>query len=389
MLRVLSIVPMPYVSGLQNMILDFFGHVSPAIRSHFLLTRWSDGAFARRLDELDIAYSYSWLGFFSRSLRPQHLVMTLDGLSRLPILYFDYVRILRRFQPDLIYTANYHELLLLWPLFRLFRKPIVCHMADPAPAAPFYRRCADFYDQVVTRYIVISRSVGRRLAQLGIATEKMTLLHPGLDLTEQPMVRPRTELFIDKFHWPADSIIVGITGQMMPAKGHEDLLEAFHQLQKMPSLRCVIGGKPVEPFYSRLQARIHELGLQERVAFSGWLAKVNDFFAGIDILVVPSRQEEGFGLVATEAMATGVPVVATRSGGLLDIVQDGRSGMLVDRQQPAQLANAIRLLAATPELRLAMGQSGRQRVVQAFDLGKQTASFEQILQHTRSAGCIN
>lgn len=387
MTRVLSIVPMPYVSGLQNMVLGFFGQLSAEIEPHFLLTRWSDGEFARRLDQLGLAYSHSWLGFFSRSLRPEHIRMTLHCASKLPELYGDFWRLLKSFDPDVIYMANYHELMLLWPVLRLAGRPVVCHMADPAPARPFYRACARLYDQVVSSYIAISESVRERLVVLGISAAKIRLLHPGLVLSEVPLRRPRTALFTQRYGWPERSVVVGMTGQLIAVKGHEDLVDAAALVcGAEPGARFVIGGKAEGRFYESLVARVEGLGLGERVRFTGWQASVSDFFAGIDIAAVPSRQEEGFGLVAAEAMATGVPVVATARGGLRDIVEHGASGLLVAEGRPRQLAAAFMLLAHAPALRERMGAAGRRAVEAQFDLRKQACELERQLTAASTRG---
>src|SRR5205807_10523400 len=108
MLRVLAIVPCPTVFGLQIMTLRFFERLSGKIKSHFLVTRWTDGQFARRLDQLAIPYTYSWLGMFSRKLDRENFKMTLGCLTKLPRLYRDFLSLVRWFQPDVIYAGNYH-----------------------------------------------------------------------------------------------------------------------------------------------------------------------------------------------------------------------------------------------------------------------------------------
>src|ERR1700682_799717 len=139
MLRVLAVVPSPCCFGLQNVTLSFFSRLSKQLTPLFLLTRWTDGEFARRLDELSIPHDSTWFGMFSRKLDWYNLKMTLHCASKLPRMYYDYVRTVRSFKPDLLYTANYHELLLLLPLLKVMDVPVVCHLHDPPPSAPFYR----------------------------------------------------------------------------------------------------------------------------------------------------------------------------------------------------------------------------------------------------------
>ena len=152
MLKILSIVPCPYVSGLQIMTLGFFERLSGRVRSHFLVTHWIDGEFSRRLDKLAIPYTHSWLGMFSRKLDYVNVRMTIHCLSKLPILFWDFLRLIRSYNPDVIYMANYHELILLGPMLLPLRIPVVYHVHNPLPTGPFYRLTFLFWGAVVNHY---------------------------------------------------------------------------------------------------------------------------------------------------------------------------------------------------------------------------------------------
>lgn len=389
-LQILAIPSSSYVFGTENMVLGLFEQLARLNKSHFLISRWSDGEFARRLEELGYDYTYTWMGTLSRVPSLQTLRWTVDCLRRLPELYWDVARVLARHRPDLIYISAYKQLLVLWPVLRLLPTPVVCHIADPPVFIPFQRRLFRVWDGVVDLYVPISESVRTRLEQFGVPPEKMALVHPGIDLAQLPFSPQRSQHFATRFGWPADTIIVGMTGQMIAAKGHVDFIEAAALLHRVaPNLRFVIGGKPQEPYSATLRALVEARGLAEVLAFAGWQEDVGDFYRSIDLFVLPSRQEEGFGLVAAEAMASGVPVVAARSGGAREIVASGVSGFLVDKQRPDQIAKALRLLANTPALRQQMALAGRQRVEALFSLGTQAAAFDAVLtrfvQQTRGA----
>lgn len=381
MTRVLSVIPSPYVSGLQEVAFDYFGRLVGRLHSHFLLTRWSDGECARRLGRLGLDYTYSWIGFFSRRLDPATLRMSAECMARLPALYRDTVRLLRAFRPQLVYLAGRHELMLLWPILRAYGAPVVFHMHDPAPAQPFYQAVARYYDRAVTRYIAVSRSVGERTVRLGVRREKIELLYNGVDLARFPAPAGRDGRFAAAYGWPDDSVIVGMTGQMIPHKGHHDFLDAAEQLAAAhPQARFVIGGKNRGAHYEDLRARVERAGLAERVRFSGWQADVGDFFRAIDIFALPSRHEEGFGLVVAEAMACGLPTVVADSGGAAEVPAHGESGLVVERGRPDQLAQALGLLLGSAGLRAAMGARGRRRVEERFRIEPQVERFAAILE---------
>lgn len=377
--HVLAIVPSAFCYGLQNLTLAFFARLSPSVSAHFLTTRWSDGEFVRRLDELGLPHSATWLGMFSRRLDRRNLTMTAECLRRLPVAWLDLVQLQRRLRPDVIYLANHHEVLLLWPLLLPFRHRVVCHLHDPPPPIPFQRLSFAVWRLAVGRFLFISESVRERAARLGRLGPDDRVVYNGVRIAPLAEPRIRTDRFVSGEH-ARETVVVGITGQMTATKGHEDFLAAARQAAALdPRLRFVIGGRPIEPFATRLRERVAEYGLAARTVFTGWLPSASDFFAGIDILVLASRHDEGFGLVVAEAMERGAVVVATRSGGAAEIVEDGVSGLLIAKESPAELAERLLQLAGDPAWRRRLARAARQRVVECFDLERQTGRFEAEL----------
>ncbi len=381
-LRVLAIVPSSFCFGLQNLTLAFFANLSPHVRPFFLNTRWNDGEFPRRLDALGLPHSATWLGMFSRRLDPRNVKMTLHCLVKLPIAYWDFWQTYRRFQPDVIYLANHHEMILLWPLLFLLRHKVVCHMHDPSPNIPFQRASFGVWRLAVGRFLFISESVRQRTALLGQLRAGDVVVHNGVRVNPLVLPRVRDSRFIRQFGWPEDCVVVGITGQMTETKGHEDFLAAAQACAaKNPRLRFVIGGKPLEPLATRLPLLVRDYGLESRAGFSGWLPTSQDFFNAVDIVVLASRHDEGFGLVVAEAMERGVVALSTHSGGATEIIEDGVSGLLVDKQAPQQIADALLRLAEDEAWRIRLAAAGRKRVEKHFDLARQVEQFERRLAH--------
>ena len=379
-LRVLAIVPSSFCFGLQNLTLAFFANLSPQVRPFFLNTAWNDGEFPRRLDALGIPHAETWFGMFSRKLDARNVKMTLHCLVKLPLGYRDFWRAYRRHRPDVIYLANHHEIILLWPLLLFLRRKVVCHMHDPAPAIPFQRASFAVWRLAVSRFLFISESVRERTALLGPPGARDRVVCNGVRIA--PLVRPRVrdDRFLREFGWPADCLIVGITGQMTATKGHEDFLTAARDCAAQNArLRFVIGSRPLEPMATRLRELVREYGLESRVAFSGWLPTPQDFFIGIDILVLASRHDEGFGLVVAEAMERGAVVVATRSGGAVEIVEHDVSGYLIGKNAPAEMAGRLLDLASDDGRRARFARAGRARVERHFDLERQVSFFEEEL----------
>ena len=218
------------------------------------------------------------------------------------------------------------------------------------------------------------------MAALGPTNQNDPVIWNGVEIRELTLPRKRTSRFCHQFGWPEDSIIVGLTGQMTPTKGHDDFIAAAAQIATAnPRARFVIGGKPLEPFHSTLQARIARENLSGVVRFLGWSDKVSDFLEGIDFFVLASRHDEGFGLVLAEAGERGLACVATRSGGATEIIIDQETGILVPKRDVDAMSSAIQKLIQDDALRGDMGRRGRARVVEFFNLDRQSEKIESFL----------
>ena len=167
--------------------------------------------------------------------------------------------------------------------------------------------------------------------------------------------------------WPADALVLGFAGRLAHNKGADVLVGALAQLhgQGLP-LRLVLVGDGEER--AKLQAQAQRLGIAAITRFAGRLPRSSIYGAikGFDIAVVPSR-EEGFGLSALEAMAAGVPVVASRVDALQEVVVDGLTGLLCPANDPVGLADALTRLVGDAALRQRMGAAGVAHVESFYD----------------------
>ena len=172
----------------------------------------------------------------------------------------------------------------------------------------------------------------------------------------------------------------GIAKSFLPKYGIDYLLRAF---KKLVDSGCkvelkLIGEGTHEKQYKNLAS---ELGLSEQVKFSGIIdnAKMPSFYESIDIFVMPSVSDgESFGVAAVEAAATGLPVIATRVGGVPEVVIDGTTGYLVERRNVEQLAAAMRKLIDEPALRIKMGKAGRENVEKKYRWENNVRAMENV-----------
>jgi glycosyltransferase involved in cell wall biosynthesis len=174
------------------------------------------------------------------------------------------------------------------------------------------------------------------------------------------------------------TVTVGILGQIAPHKGHDDLVEAIRILG--PSFRMLAGGTGDPDYIAALRQRAGALPVE----FLGF-TDAADFLSRIDVLAAPSW-EEPFGIVLLQAMAAGVPVVATARGGPVSIIRPGEDGLLVEPRDPNSLAHAIRELAERSELREKLVRQARVRVEEEFEMERLISSVADFYRKVARPG---
>jgi glycosyltransferase involved in cell wall biosynthesis len=194
--------------------------------------------------------------------------------------------------------------------------------------------------------VCVSSRVARRQAEL-YPTNHTHVVHPGID-PAPAMAREHARALLGA---PKGGPLVGVVGRVEPWKG-QDVAVRMLALLRVPDVQLVLIGQrrsPTWPDFEHVVAALaRDLGVVDRVVCTGHLDDASATLPGLDVLVSASR-EEGFGLALVEAMAAGIPVVATRCGGPEDIVDDGRTGLLVAPEDPRALATAVeRLLGSAP-----------------------------------------
>jgi glycosyltransferase involved in cell wall biosynthesis len=174
---------------------------------------------------------------------------------------------------------------------------------------------------------------------------------------------------------------VGVVARLSPEKGQDTFLEAAAMvLREVHDVGFVIAGDAAlgdRHYAERLVDLARRLGMVERTLFTGFTDRVPELMAGLDVLVVPSHAEP-FGLVTVEAMASGTPVVATRTGGSPEIVEHEKTGLLVPPRDPAAIARAVLTLLRSPDRARALGETGRRRATDAFSIELHALAMREL-----------
>lgn len=211
------------------------------------------------------------------------------------------------------------------------------------------------------RIVAVSEAVRQALIAAGANPERVRVIPGGVDLRAyESIAAPVPE-------------VVGTVGRLSREKGMDVLVEAMGTLQGQA--RLLVGGDG--PQRAALEQQVSALGLGDAVALAGFVNDVPAFLSGIGVFAAPSRSE-GLGLVILEAMAAGRPVVASRVGGIPEVVADGETGLLVPPEDAGALAAAIRRLLEDPVTARRMGEAGRQRVAERYS-AERTANLTASL----------
>jgi L-malate glycosyltransferase len=216
------------------------------------------------------------------------------------------------------------------------------------------------------------------LAQ-GVKQQKIEVIRNGVKLPERAGKRG-TGGIRQEFGIPAEVPVCACIGRVVSGKGIDVYLHAARVLtQQNPNVRfLLIGAHSFETNYKfEMEELARELRLDGRFIFTGERHNVDEILHDIDIVVHPSLTE-GLSNVVLEAMAAGLPVVATSVGGNPELVQDGRTGLLVPPQNAAALAHAIAFLVDHPEIARQFGEAGRQRIVQEFSISGMLRQTEEL-----------
>ena len=335
----------------------------------YITSLWGDGQFRKHLHRLGFPAHCMRLGFISVTLRLDCMWWTFDQLWRWPGLVLDYRRFLREVKPAHIIHTNWHHLLLLLPFLDTKRDVFWLH--ESVPDKPQYRRVFGWLARRLRCIVPVSHAVAETLRQIGIPEEKIHVIHNGLtDPSAGLPARPAR----------GSEVNIGIVGQIGVWKGHEDLVEAFALVvMGYPEARLHIFGPNEGEFAGHLKRRAAALGIAARLVWHGFVRDRAKIYPVMDICAVPSRSADPLPTTAIEAAFFGLPVVATRRGGLPEIVEDGVTGYLVEAERPQELARRLEELLGSVELRERMGVAARLRARQHFSPERFVGEFLRVL----------
>ncbi|MFH1861644.1 MAG: glycosyltransferase family 4 protein [bacterium] len=221
----------------------------------------------------------------------------------------------------------------------------------------------------------------RKLAcqTLPVEPERIQTLHYGIDADRIQQASGDPATTRQRLGIPMDAFVVGLLGRLEPSKGQHILLQALQQLDAAyPQLHVLIVGEapPEKPNYDQiLRQQAANLNVTDRVHFIDFQPQPEPIYAILDAFVLASKKES-FGLVLLEAMAAGVPIIATEAGGVPEIIENGVNGLLIPPEDPDALAQQLRTLIEDSDLRCRLTTNGKRIVIERFNIERHLNALE-------------
>jgi glycosyltransferase involved in cell wall biosynthesis len=296
-----------------------------------------------------------------------------------PLAWLAVRRTVRRLRPELVHLACSRA---HWvTAFACLGMPRPVRVVTRRMDYPLrHRRLSRWlYGRAVHAAVAISAAVRREITTVGVPEAQVHLIHEGVPPEAFAEVRQRREQARARLGIAPDRLVVLCAASLRPRKGQIHLVRAFAAVRReVPAALLVLAGEGSER--QALAALAERLGLGESVLLPGRVPTL-DCLAVADIACIPSLLE-GLSVFSLEAMAAGLPVVASAVGGLTESVADGVTGLLVPPASPAELQTALLQLLRDPALRARMGAAGPERVRQRFSargMAEKTETLYEVL----------
>jgi glycosyltransferase involved in cell wall biosynthesis len=348
-LRVVHVTGCLDIGGQEKLLVEFAKHVD---RERFELRFVSLGSRGMLADDLE---TQGW---------PVTALDINAGLYlRLP---WRLANLFRQWQTDIVHTHNERPLIYSAPAASLARTARVIHTKHGRGTGntPRQNFLTGLTARLTDRFVCVSDDCARLAVEQGVASKRVMTLHNGIDLQRFAFTGP----------CPTGPAV--IVARLCADKDLATLLEAVALvIRDAADFRLVIAGDG--PCMSDLRQQADRLNLTNHVQFLGMVQDVPALLKQARMYVLSSISE-GVSLTLLEAMACGLPIVATRVGGTPEVVADGVTGLLVPPRDPAALASALLRLHRDEAATQRLGRAGRDRVEQDFDIRRMVASYEAL-----------
>jgi len=371
------------LGGGELSLLDIARHY----REHSQVVLLTDGPFRERLEQAGVAVEVLPIPPVVSGIRRAGSGTLM--LRAVPEIFKVAQRVARMSRDYNVLYANSQKALVIGALAgKLAGKPVVWHLRDMLIEEHFGRKqrlvATTLANRLTARVIANSEATAKSFVRGGGRAELVRVVYNGVNSTAFEPVEPAKLNALKAELGLAGVPVVGVFSRLAPWKGQHVLLEA---LVHLPGVHALFVGDAIfgEHTYAKaLRDQSKSLGLVERVHFAGFRQDIPQLMQLSDVVVHTSVAPEPFGRVIVEGMLARRPVVATRAGAAVEIIEDGVSGVLVPPRNAAALARALASLLTDPTKARAMAEAGYAAALNRFSLEAMIEGVEQQLQEVAS-----
>lgn len=378
MRRVLFLNHTAQLGGGELSLLDLARHL-PGCR----VVLFAPGPFWQRLNEAGVDVEVLAAGQTVLGVRRESRLGALAALPGILRMAHQVATMARAF--DIIHCNSQKAFVVGALAGAIARKPVIWHLRDMLTHASFSglnrRVTVQLANRLAKLVITNSQATADAFAAVGGDQRKTAVLYNGIDPAPAygSAGRVRSGLGLPAGQGP----VLGCFSRLSPWKGQHVLLEAAAMLRpRYPDLTVLLVGSPLfgeDAYAEELRHRASVLGLGRHVKFLGFRSDIPALMSLCDVVVHTSVEPEPFGRVIIEGQFAGKPVIATAAGGAVELIDHGKTGLLVPPGDPSALADAVRLLMDDAPLATRIGLAGHGRAEQEFTVAKMVGRFQQLL----------
>ncbi len=397
-MRILYVNHTGNVSGAERVLLDMLKGLDRN-RYEPLLLCPSEGRLRTEVRALGVACRPLPAVGARFSLRPDRLLRAVASMCKAIIALRGQIS---EVKPDLVHANTIRSGILATVATLGTGAPVVWHVHDILPDHPLsaaIRLFARFSGR--THIVAASHATAQAFCGALDFQGRARTIHNGIDLEKFPLKVSGASAFRERFGIPQSDFLVCVVGQICERKGLRELIDAFQRICKSaPQMHLAIVGTVVfkheERYFQALREMAERSSCAERIHFTGELSNVSEVLQGSDLLVLNSWQEP-FGLVLVEAMSSGTPVLATRVGGIPEIVTNQVNGWLVEKGDSVGLASKLLNLSLDRSILFRVAHVAHQTTCPQFslqrfhdNLGRLYSEFdsEQVLSYDSPAKLV-
>lgn len=386
-MKVLYVNHTAEVSGAERSLLSLLAALDGAVDRHMACPR---GRLCAEVEELGVGVSAIVGTAGSLRLHPLH---TPRALAEMSVAAAQVRRIARAQRAEVVHANSIRAGIVLG-LAGPRSTATVVHVRDCLPPGRATSATMRLIARTATTVVANSDYTARSVTAAA-PNARVEVVHNPVDLERwNPERIDRAQARAALGESGTRAVLLGVVAQLSPWKGQDTAIEALRLLcaEGVDAQLLLIGSAKFvarstrfdnEAYVAGLREQVARAGLQERVTWLGERDDVPELVRALDVLLLPSS-EEPFGRALIEAMALGVPVLATEVGGPPEIVRDGIEGYLLKPREPAAWAAAVRRIVESPERAAAMGLAGRERVRDAFTAERHAEAMLDVYERARA-----